>query len=331
MNNESATVRLALWKIIQERGTGVLKKPNQLCSMLKDYAPGQTREIRLLSNALREGIGDMLLDAVHQDKSEQQRCIICGKKLLVDNLYLSEDAASLAVETIASALEIDIIQSGNSVNCSVNHTSAVRQPSVSGQCTDSDDNDDIHENIALPLAEWTKSVLEMIRKVTHTGSADGGNVDGEEDDDYEDDDEDDDDDDYEDDDYEDALESIKDLCNEFREAQTPDLFHVTPNLLSQLQVGNDEEVYLAHDDTLFQTGKNGFVITNAGIHCRSMFGKPVFTDFSELAYTSEIQYKNVCEPYADEALIAYLSNNNIVKNNLITLFWEICAILSDYY
>ena len=63
---------------------------------------------------------------------------------------------------------------------------------------------------------------------------------------------------------EDAIET---LCNTFY--MTHDKYHyqVSNALKAGLGIG-DEKIYLAHDDTLLGTGKNGFAITESGFYCR---------------------------------------------------------------
>jgi len=46
------------------------------------------------------------------------------------------------------------------------------------------------------------------------------------------------------------------------------------------QIPENERVLLAHDDTLWKTGKNGFVLTDRGIYCCFMDGTPTFTDWA---------------------------------------------------
>ena len=49
---------------------------------------------------------------------------------------------------------------------------------------------------------------------------------------------------------------------------------------SFFDIPGNEEVLLAHDDTFFKSGKNGFVLTNRGIYARPIMEKTVFTDWA---------------------------------------------------
>ena len=83
---------------------------------------------------------------------------------------------------------------------------------------------------------------------------------------------------------------------------------------------DNEEVYLAHDDTLFKNGRNGFAITEEGIYCREFMGEYTnYVTFEELAKAKRI-YIDGSNIYADDELIAYLSGSNSEKNDLKELF-----------
>lgn len=74
-----------------------------------------------------------------------------------------------------------------------------------------------------------------------------------------------------------------------------------------LKIPPEAAVLLAHDDTWFKSGKDGFVLASTGIYCRDMLEKPVFTfwqDFVrlDLKYTGEAPIKIYL---SDESVICY--------------------------
>lgn len=88
-----------------------------------------------------------------------------------------------------------------------------------------------------------------------------------------------------------------------------------------------EEVYLAHDDTIFKSGKNGFAITEYGIYCRDLMASYTnYTTFEELAQADSI-YISGCNIYADKDIIAYFSGSNSEKEDLKSLFERIALFV----
>ena len=50
---------------------------------------------------------------------------------------------------------------------------------------------------------------------------------------------------------------------------------------SCLKIPDNEEIYLAHDDTLLKSGKNGFALCGQGIYTRELWGTPQFVSWEE--------------------------------------------------
>ncbi len=71
-----------------------------------DYAPGQTKERKLIISALEEGIGSDLLKVRGKNDSEIQLCVRRCIRCLVDEYWITEEAAQLAVDVIAHAIGI---------------------------------------------------------------------------------------------------------------------------------------------------------------------------------------------------------------------------------
>ena len=74
------------------------------------------------------------------------------------------------------------------------------------------------------------------------------------------------------------------VCRDFLEnTDHPKCFKDTPKVRSGLEIGDADTVYLIHDDTMLNTGKNGFAITNRGVYCRSFGEGPDFMDWKTFA------------------------------------------------
>lgn len=83
------------------------------------------------------------------------------------------------------------------------------------------------------------------------------------------------------------------ICNDFL-SQIGELkkdFKITPELIRGLRIPRNENVFLAHDDTVFQNGKRGFAVTEKGIYCRSMLEKLQFISYLELKEFNSLRWK----------------------------------------
>lgn len=79
-------------------------------------------------------------------------------------------------------------------------------------------------------------------------------------------------------------------------------------LLKKLEIPDGSKVYMAHDDTLLQSGKNGFAIWEMGISARPLWSETDFVSWSELAEsgTELIMSENNCDCY-------FISGNGVKK------------------
>jgi hypothetical protein len=85
----------------------------------------------------------------------------------------------------------------------------------------------------------------------------------------------------------------------------------------------NEDIYIAHDDTLFKSGQNGFAITSCGISFRVMCESNVeYTTYEELLKVDRV-YVNSSEIYADNHRLAYLTTSKDEMNRLKELFESI--------
>ena len=100
--------------------------------------------------------------------------------------------------------------------------------------------------------------------------------------------------------------AIKGICTTFKNTHNSSIYDESYKLKSVFHL-LDEEIYLAHDDTIFKNGKNGFAITVCGIYCREfMESYTTYVSFIDLACANCIYVKG-SNIYADENLIAYIS------------------------
>lgn len=106
MGNAKENIRQALYAVIEAYGTEILNNSRRTNALLMDYAPGQARERKLIISALEEGIGNELLKARGKNNGELQLCFKRCIRCLVDESWVTEEAAQFAVEVIAYALGI---------------------------------------------------------------------------------------------------------------------------------------------------------------------------------------------------------------------------------
>lgn len=116
------------------------------------------------------------------------------------------------------------------------------------------------------------------------------------------------------------LGAIQTLCGNFLKVHPGSAFTVSQELLREHGVGKDEKIFLGHDDTLFHTGKNGFVMTNKGIYCREMMEKTSFTSYAALERTRGEIYSRFSCIYVDNFKLAYISTERSAIKDLIALF-----------
>lgn len=121
----------------------------------------------------------------------------------------------------------------------------------------------------------------------------------------------------------DVYESIQKTCEEFLMMYGDSKFDITYKLKEGLGIQYSNKIYLAHDDTLFKSGKNGFAITSDGIYCRNLMESYVnVVSYEKLAEADNIYWKD-SNIYADGSCLAYFTGSDQEKDNLVELFLEI--------
>ncbi|TBL79092.1 tetratricopeptide repeat protein [Paenibacillus thalictri] len=120
-----------------------------------------------------------------------------------------------------------------------------------------------------------------------------------------------------------TLESIKTSCEVFVMMHDESKYDVSYKLKQTLNIEHCDEIYLAHDDTLFKSGKNGFAITSDGIYCREMMSSYTnHVSFYELNNASNIYWRD-SNVYADGNVLAYYTGSNSDKDDLVSIFEKI--------
>lgn len=117
------------------------------------------------------------------------------------------------------------------------------------------------------------------------------------------------------------LEKIKQLCRDFAKGSSD--FQGNEKLYVTLGI-QGKEVYLAHDGSWFQRGKNGFAITNSGIYCCNFSSSKTHVPFWKLAKAVDICIQKP-ELFADGNRIAYFSGFKSTRQDLKELFGKIAA------
>ena len=110
MDDKNDSLSAALSQIVDQYGVDVLTNATKVIALMKDYAPKQGKGVKLLSLALKEGVGQRLLDAVNMDEKAQEQCIKYCIQQLTGDLYVAEDAAQFLITMIASALNLNAIE-----------------------------------------------------------------------------------------------------------------------------------------------------------------------------------------------------------------------------
>lgn len=123
--------------------------------------------------------------------------------------------------------------------------------------------------------------------------------------------------------------AVQTLCTAFCAEHNANEFVSSGALRSYLGVGKDEEIYLAHDDTLFKSGKNGFVISSSGIYCKDFTGSAVHTTYEVLRNAEKIYVQGKTLVCADNNILSYYTGSSRMIAELKSLFEAIQAVLKS--
>lgn len=110
MGNAKENFKQALCDIIAAYGIDILDDSQRTNALLMDYAPNQAKERKLIISALREGIGNELLKVQGESSNELHLCFNRCIRYLVDETWITEEAAQFAVDVIACSIGISDIE-----------------------------------------------------------------------------------------------------------------------------------------------------------------------------------------------------------------------------
>lgn len=86
--------------------------------------------------------------------------------------------------------------------------------------------------------------------------------------------------------------SIEEICQRFlfyRENKNINNGQKNKNkLMETLKISPQDKIYVLHDDTLLNTGKNGFAITDRGMYVRELMEKPQFMSWEDFRECTEL-------------------------------------------
>ncbi len=127
----------------------------------------------------------------------------------------------------------------------------------------------------------------------------------------------------------------EDLCRQFLldiGSEIAECFQFSPKLKKGLQIPDDVEVYLAHDDTMFSSGKNGFAITDKGIYCKVQSDPIVYTSFEELGKIKKLDWddpKSHSVILGDgKPLVYYTDGEEEAEEGMVRLLSELVKLFS---
>lgn len=106
MGKAKESFKQALCDIIAAYGIDILDDFQRTNALLMDYAPNQAKERKLIISALREGIGNELLKVQGESCNELHLCFNRCIRYLIDETWITEEAAQFAVDVIAYAIGI---------------------------------------------------------------------------------------------------------------------------------------------------------------------------------------------------------------------------------
>lgn len=121
------------------------------------------------------------------------------------------------------------------------------------------------------------------------------------------------------------LDAIEMDCENFELAYDGEInLDITNKLIKTLGIYFKDDVYLAHDDSLFHNGSTGFAITKDGIYCKTAFTPLSVVAYKDLANDPELTWKNATDLYADDKLVAVFAGSNSMHDEIKDLIWHIC-------
>lgn len=129
-----------------------------------------------------------------------------------------------------------------------------------------------------------------------------------------------------------ASDIVEVLCDMFLTEHTQSDYKCSEYLKKSLKIADDEDVYLANDESFLKVGGYGFAIGKSGIFYK---GYAMFTDapvevtsYKSFASCNQIRVSGAII-HADEKGIAYISNKD--KKDMFELYKTMLSLLKFYY
>ena len=108
-------------------------------------------------------------------------------------------------------------------------------------------------------------------------------------------------------------------CASFLESFDNGSFRETPKIVRGLGIEDGEVIFLIHDDTFMKSGKNGFAITDRGLHCRDMGEAATFTDWASFAKL-DAPAEDGCYIRCDGKSVCYYTDDSDLLPELMKLY-----------
>jgi hypothetical protein len=113
------------------------------------------------------------------------------------------------------------------------------------------------------------------------------------------------------------------LCSELLLHAGEGSFKSAPKIMKGLNIGSDETVYLIHDDTFMKSGKNGFAITDKGLHCRGQGEEAAFLDWSAFARLPDPEDAGAGNIKCGARLVGYFTDDSEIFDLLLPMYQKL--------
>ena len=126
---------------------------------------------------------------------------------------------------------------------------------------------------------------------------------------------------------------IKEICKKFLSYEANQSVNNvgsgSSQLLENLQIYQNHNIYLLHDDTWRKNGQSGFAVTDQGIYTKALFKKAKFIPWKEFQKCEVINISGDSELSAGKNQIAFLSGDRDTLLELELMFAAIHEYLNQ--
>ena len=127
--------------------------------------------------------------------------------------------------------------------------------------------------------------------------------------------------------------SIKEICEKFLSYEAnksvDNVQRENSELLKTLQIYQNHNIYLLHDDTWRKNGQSGFAVTDQGIYAKALFKNTKFIPWKEFQKCELIYIFDDSELSAGKNCIAFLSGDRDTLLELELMFAAIHEYLNQ--